>query len=249
MSLVKENILIVDDNYDMLDLIQRHLKSFNYHTYKASSVSEAIDVLKYTDINLLITDLNMPEINGIELLKYTDEHYPLIPKLVITGLNSVDNAINAIKSGALDYLSKPFTSDELKKAIENSFAKTKTSLKSLSNKTNTAAEDNNYFGMIGNSAHFKNIVEIIGRVKDNKANILIQGESGTGKELVAKAIHYKGAFATMPFISVNCGAIPENLIESELFGYAKGAFTGAVESKIGLFQAASGGTIFLDEIG
>lgn len=246
---MKENVLIVDDNYDMLDLIQRHLKSFNYHTYKASSVSEAIDILKYTDISLLITDLNMPETNGIELLKYTEEHHPLIPKLVVTGVNSINNAVNAIKSGALDYLNKPFTSDELKKAIEDSFAKIQTSLKSLSNKTNTASEDNHYSGIIGRSEHFKNIVEIIGRVKDNKANILIQGESGTGKELIAKAIHFKGAFAGMPFVSVNCGAIPENLIESELFGYAKGAFTGAVETKIGLFQAASGGTIFLDEIG
>lgn len=248
MSLIKENILIVDDNYDMLDLIQRHLKSFNYRTYKASSVNEAIDVLKYNDINLLITDLNMPDINGIELLKYTEEHYPLIPKLVITGLNSIDNAVTAIKSGALDYLNKPFTSDELKKVIENSFIKIKTSLKVLSNKRNTIT-DNNYSGITGQSHQFKNTIEIIERVKDNKVNVLIEGESGTGKELIAKAIHYKGAYATLPFISVNCGAIPENLIESELFGYAKGAFTGAVESKIGLFQAASGGTLFLDEIG
>ena len=248
MNLMKENILIVDDNYDMLDLIQRHLKSFNYHTYKASSVSEAIDVLKYADIHLLITDLNMPEINGIELLKYAEEHHPLIPKLVVTGLNSIDNAVSAIKSGALDYLNKPFTSDELKNAIENSLIKTKTSLKHLANKANASIENNNYSNIIGRSEDFKQLVEIIQRVKDNTVNVLIEGESGTGKELIAKAIHYKGAFASMPFISVNCGAIPENLIESELFGYAKGAFTGALESKIGLFQAAAGGTIFLDEI-
>lgn len=245
---MKENILIVDDNYDMLDLIQRHLKSFNYHSYKASSVNEAIDVLKYTEIHLLITDLNMPEINGIELLKYTEEHYPLIPKLVITGLNSIDNAVNAIKSGALEYLNKPFTSDELQKSIENSLVKTKTSLKYLLSKAGALTEKNNYSGIVGHSDHFKNLVEIIQRVKDNTVNVLIEGESGTGKELIAKAIHSNGAFANMPFISVNCGAIPENLIESELFGYDKGAFTGALETKVGLFQAASGGTIFLDEI-
>ena len=248
MSLMKENILIVDDNYDMLDLIQRHLKSFNYHTYKASSVSEAIDVLKYNDIHLLITDLNMPDINGIELLKYTDEHYPLIPKLVVTGLNSIDNAVNAIKSGALDYLNKPFTSEELQKAIENSLVKTKMSLKHLSGQVVSSNENNNYSDIIGRSEDFKQLVAIIQRVKDNTVNVLIEGESGTGKELIAKAIHSKGIFANMPFVSVNCSAIPENLIESELFGYAKGAFTGASESKIGLFQAASGGTIFLDEI-
>lgn len=249
MSSLKENILIVDDNYDMLNLIQRHLKTFNYNTYRASSVSEAIDVLKHTDINLLITDLNMPDINGIELIKYADEHYPIVPKLVVTGLNSIQNAVNAIQSGALDYLNKPFTSDELQKSIEKLFDKTKTNLKHLVSRNASLVQDNGYSGMIGRSEQFKNLVEIIERVKDNKVNVLIEGESGTGKELIAKAIHDKGVFSKMPFISVNCGAIPENLIESELFGYAKGAFTGALESRVGLFQAASGGTIFLDEIG
>ncbi|WP_055095403.1 sigma-54-dependent transcriptional regulator [Flavobacterium aquidurense] len=247
MSLMKQKILIVDDNYDMLNLIQRHLKSFNYHSYRASSVSEAIDVLKYTDIDLLITDLNMPEINGIELLKYAEEHYPLIPKLVITGVNSVDNAVTALKSGALEYLHKPFTSNELEKAIDELLAKT--NLRHLITTADSLILNDDYLGIVGSSKQLKKVVEIIERVKDNKVNVLIEGESGTGKELVAQAIHYKGSFAGMPFISVNCGAMPENLVESELFGYVKGAFTGATESKIGLFQAASGGTIFLDEIG
>ena len=248
MSIMKQNILIVDDNYDMLDVIQRHLKSFDYHTYKASSVIDAIDVLKYNDIHLLITDLNMPDIDGIELLKYTNEHYPLIPKLVVTGFNTIDNAINSIKAGALDYLNKPFSSDELQNAITKCLLKAKTSPKTLSNSINSSIENNGYYGIVGRSEHFEKLVEIINRVKDNNVNVLIEGESGTGKELIAKAIHYKGAFSKMPFISVNCGAIPENLIESEFFGYAKGAFTGASESKIGFFQAASNGTIFLDEI-
>jgi two-component system response regulator HydG len=117
MLLRKENILIVDDNFDMLELLQRNLKSFQYHAYKASSVVEAIEVLKTTSIDLLITDLQMPEVNGIELIKYASEHFPNIPKLVITGFPSVDTAINAVKAGAIDYLSKPFTSEELKKAI------------------------------------------------------------------------------------------------------------------------------------
>lgn len=244
MSLKKKNILVVDDDYNMLDLIQRHLKPFSYNIYKASSVNEAVEVLEYTSIDLLITDLNMPEINGIELIKYSKEHYPLLPKLVITGMPSINNAVEAVKSGALDYLTKPFTGNELFQAIETSF---------LKGEKNPAAsktiEEMHYAGMIGSSDHFKNLIEVINRVKNNKVNVLIEGESGTGKELIAKAIHYTGALAKKPFISVNCGGIPESLMESELFGYTKGAFTGAKESKIGLFQAASGGTIFLDEIG
>lgn len=247
MKLKKENILIVDDNYDMLELLQRNLKSFNFHAYKASSVTEAIEVLRSTSIDLLITDLQMPDINGIELIKYASEHFPSIPKLVITGFPSVDTAINAVKSGALDYLIKPFTSEELKKAIQNC-------LKKAVETTDPAIEtkvlkETFYTGIVGNSEeHFK-LIDVIERVKDNRVTVLIEGESGTGKELISRAIHYNGRFASQPFITVNCGGIPETLLESELFGYVKGAFTGANETKKGLFHAAAGGTIFLDEIG
>jgi len=247
MGLRKENILIVDDNYDMLELLQRNLKAENYHTYKASSVTEAIDVLKYSPIDLLITDLQMPGINGIELIKFADEHYPLVPKLVVTGFPSVESALTAVKSGAIEYLIKPFTGDELKKAVSGAFKNSKTTAKMVSKPAENTLKS--YAGMVGNSRNFENLIEVIERVKNNKATVLIQGESGTGKELIAKAIHYKGAFAANPFIAVNCGGIPENLMESELFGYVKGAFTGANETKKGLFQAANGGTIFLDEIG
>lgn len=244
MGFRKENILVVDDDYDMLELLQRNLKGQNFHTYKATSVKEAIQILKYSRIDLLITDLQMPEINGMELVKFVEEHYPHIPKLVITGFPSIDGAIGAMKSGAIDYLVKPFTSSELQKALE----------KSLEYKLQPDSPEkrdpiSRYAGMIGNSEKFQNTIEIIDRVKNNRATVLIQGESGTGKELVARAIHYKGSFAANPFIAVNCGGIPENLLESELFGYEKGAFTGANVSRNGFFQAASGGTIFLDEIG
>lgn len=249
MNQKKESILIVDDNDDMLNLLQRHLKVFKYHTYKASSVNEAIDILKYNTIDLLITDLNMPEVNGVELVRYSEEHFPLIPKLVISGLQTIDSAITAMKSGALDYLTKPFTSDELYNAIKTSFEKAYINLKKTPDISTTGEIENNYSGIVGSSLQYKNLVEIIKRVTNNKVSVLIQGESGTGKELIAKAIHFNGVLAKMPFISVNCGGIPENLIESELFGYTKGAFTGATESKMGLFQAASGGTLFLDEIG
>lgn len=249
MNLKKENILIVDDNDDMLHLLERHLRTFKYRTYKASSVNEAIAVLKYATIDLLITDLQMPEVNGVELLKYTEEHFPLIPKLVISGLHNVHNAVTALKSGALDYLSKPFTSDELFAAIKSSFEKSEFNLKKIPSVSILSETENNYSGIVGSSHHHKDLIEVIKRVTNNKVSVLIEGESGTGKELIARAIHSNGTFANMPFIAVNCAGIPENLIESELFGYVKGAFTGATESKTGIFQAAAGGTLFLDEIG
>jgi len=246
MVLQKENILIVDDNYDMLELLHRNLKSLNFHTYKASSVTEAYNVLQFTPVDLLITDLQMPGGNGLELLEYVKEHFPQMPSLVITGFPSVDTALKATKLGAQDYLTKPFTAEEFKKAVFNSLKKNNNSHpteKKMSSKADS------YAGMAGRSKKFIELVDIIERVKDNKATVLINGESGTGKELVARAIHYKGSFAANPFIAVNCGAIPENLIESELFGHVKGAFSGAVETRKGLFEAAEGGTIFLDEIG
>jgi len=248
MNLRKENILVVDDNSDMLTLIQRHLKVLNYRIYKASSVKEAIDVLKHSVIDLLISDINMPDINGIELLKYAEEHYPEIPKLVISGIPSVNDVVNAMKSGALDYLTKPFTSEELRRSILSSLEKTKDNGKLL-NAQKTIDNHTQYANIIGQSGHYKNLIEIIKRVKDTKASILIEGESGTGKELVARAIHFTSKLVNKPFVALNCGGIPENLIESELFGSTKGAYTGATEMRSGLFQSADGGTIFLDEIG
>lgn len=247
MALHKENILLVDDDIDILELLQRHLQSMNYHTYKAVSVKEAIYILKDTFIDLLITDIQMPEVDGLQLLRFANEHYPEMPKLVVTGYPSVGGALEVIKSGAADYLTKPFTKEELKQAVHKAFemgAKRKT----ISSNANTA-KPNVYADMVGQSEGFRKITNIVDRVKDNKATVLIKGESGTGKELVARAIHYSGKYSRAPFIAVNCGAIPENLQEAELFGYLKGAFTGANENRNGFFQAAEGGTLFLDEIG
>ncbi|PZD76701.1 sigma-54 dependent transcriptional regulator [Mesonia sp. K7] len=250
MSLKRENILIVDDNYDMLEVIQRQLKALAYHVYKASSVNEAIDLLQSGSIDLLITDIQMPGVDGFELIKYVEEHYPFLPTLVVTGFPSVNSAVTAMKSGATDYLVKPFTNKELKKAVEKSFRSKKASRVSLSHLSLPSPQNPiSYAGIIGQSKSIQQVIDYIERVKSNRATILIQGESGTGKELIARAIHYKGSFAGNPFIAVNCGAIPENLLESELFGYEKGAFTGAQQAKEGFFQAAHTGTIFLDEIG
>ena len=247
MQLRKENILIVDDDVNILELLQRHLQSWNYHAFKAVSVKEAVTILRDTPIDLLITDLKMPEIDGFELIKFVSEHYPKLPKLVITGYPSVQDSLTAIKSGVVDYLTKPFTKAELKKALSKSLkiseSQAEREKKPSDNKTKP------YGDIIGHSEKINKVIQIIERVKDNKATVFVKGESGTGKELVARAIHYQGKFSRAPFVAVNCGAIPENLLEAELFGYTKGAFTGAESNRNGFFQAANGGTIFLDEIG
>ena len=248
--LQKENILIVDDDINILELLQRHLHSMNYHTYKAVSVKEAVAILRDTEIDLLITDLKMPEVDGFELIQFASEHYPNMPKLVVTGYPSVQDALSAIKSGAVDYLVKPFTKEELKQSVLKSLSTaTKRKISSATSRQGTQSESKKYNEIVGESEGIKNVTQIIDRVKDNKATIFISGESGTGKELVARSIHYNGKFSRAPFIAVNCGGMPENLLESELFGYVKGAFTGANENRDGFFQAADGGTIFLDEIG
>jgi len=246
MALRKENILLVDDDIDILELLQRHLQSMEYHTFKAVSVKEALYILKDTYIDLLITDIQMPEVDGLQLLKFANEHYPEIPKLVVTGYPSVDGALEVIKSGATDYLTKPFTKDELKQAVQKAFEQ---GAKRKAVKRKGQTTKGSYGDMIGESEGFQKVTDLIERVKDNKATVFIKGESGTGKELVARSIHYSGKYSRAPFIAVNCGAIPENLQEAELFGYLKGAFTGANENRNGFFQAAEGGTLFLDEIG
>ena len=240
--------MLVDDDIDILELLQRHLKSMDYHTYKAVSVKEALYILKDTEIDLLVTDINMPEIDGLELVKYVAEHFPNIPKLVVTGFPSVEDASSVIKHGATDYLTKPFTKAELEIAVKKALASKKAKKTDKTPSVKPVAA-NGYSDMIGNSEAFQKVTEIIDRVKDNRATVLVRGESGTGKELVARSIHYSGKFSRAPFIAVNCGAIPENLLEAELFGYTKGAFTGANENRDGFFQAAHKGTIFLDEIG
>ncbi|MFD0799170.1 sigma-54-dependent transcriptional regulator [Maribacter chungangensis] len=245
MALRKENILLVDDDVNILELLQRHLQSMDYHTYKAVSVKEALFILKDTFIDLLITDIQMPEVDGLQLLKFTNEHYPKMPKLMVTGYPSKSGTLEVIKSGAIDYLTKPFTKEELREAVTKAFEKSKVSKIEPGQKTPKVL----YGDMVGTSKPFHKVITIIDRVKDNKATVLITGESGTGKELVARAIHYSGKYSRAPFIAVNCGAIPENLQEAELFGYLKGAFTGANENRNGFFQAAQGGTLFLDEIG
>ena len=244
----QKRILIVDDSFDMLEVLQRQLSSLKYPTFQAYAVSDAVDILENSDVDLLITDLQMPGVGGMELVKYSAQKFPSIPILVITGYPSVDGAVEAMKSGALEYLVKPFTAKELKDAVEKVLVQRYgTQIAPERNENQQPASD--FFGILGQSESFKDLVDLIQRVNNNRVTTLITGESGTGKELVARAIHYSGQYSKSPFIVVNCGAIPENLLESELFGHIKGAFTDAKETRTGFFQAADGGTIFLDEIG
>jgi two-component system response regulator HydG len=236
------SVLLVDDSHDMLELLRRNLTDMGFNAFAASTVVDAIDVLENTEIDLVVTDLNMPHIGGMQLVKYMSQHFSQIPVLVITGFPDVRNAVEVMKLGAMEYLIKPFTQDELQASIEKVLGEIKVPQK----KNDEIIES--FHGIIGRSEPMQKLYHAIDKTKNNRATVLITGESGTGKEMVARAIHYNSAFSASPFVPVNCGAIPDQLLESELFGHMKGAFTGATISRAGFFQAAQGGTLFLDEI-
>jgi len=236
-------ILVVDDSVLTLEVIQRNLSAAGYDVYTVASVDQAIDFLKQDSVDLVITDIKMPKISGLELLKYVKENLKGTEIMIITGYPSIKGAVEAVKDGAEDYLVKPFTDEELLAAV----------IKMLEKQANRhAAEVKPIHGnskIIGNSLCMQNVYRLIDKAAGTKVNVLITGESGTGKELVARAIHYNSSEHSGPFVTVNCTAIPDTLLESELFGHVKGAFTGAKSSRAGFFQIADGGTLFLDEIG
>lgn len=236
------NVMIVDDSPESVELIRRHLQSKGYQIYTANNVQSAIKLLASVSIDLLITDLKMPGENGIELVRHASENYSGIGILVVTGFPSIQGAVESIKIGAEEYLVKSFTDEELFAAVERVLSK----MKNRRGKSDTLPVEN--FGIIGDSDGMKKVFNTIRKAKSTNATVLIYGESGTGKELVARALHYGGSASAAPFVPVNCGGIPDSLLESELFGYMRGAFTGATETRAGFFQTADGGTIFLDEI-
>ena len=236
-------ILAVDDAPDMLELLRRHLQNFGFKILTVSNVMDAIKLLESMEIDLVITDLQMPEINGMALVKHVRENYKATGILVITAYPTIKNAVETVKLGANEYLIKSFTKEELLKSVTDAINVVET-------RTNIPKDTNEISipGIIGESEPMKKIYKDIVKASRLKTTILLNGETGTGKELVARAIHYSSKEASAPFITVNCGGIPESLLESELFGYLKGSFTGANESRGGFFQAADGGSIFLDEI-
>ncbi|NIM17006.1 MAG: response regulator [Candidatus Aminicenantes bacterium] len=241
----KENILVVDDSIDTLEMLERNLKSKGYRVFTAQSVVEAIKILDVTQIDLVITDIKMPINSGFELIEHIKENFKYIEIVVITGFPSIEGAIRAVKNGAEEYLPKPFTDKELFTVVERALEKLqmRRTMRAQLQKIPSAP-----FGIIGKSESMRKIFEIVEKAAATSATVVITGESGTGKELVARAIHYSSARASAPFVPVHCGSIPESLLESELFGYLKGSFTGAFETRAGFFQTADGGTIFLDEI-
>lgn len=239
-----EKILIVDDSPDTRELIERNIKSWGYHVLTACDAQEAIRVLDSTRIDVVVTDMRMPGFSGLDLIRHIRGHFPDIEVMMITGYGTIENAVTAIKEGASEYLCKPFTDEELNSTLERVVEKHR-----MRSAGSVAPSTPPPHGLIGESAPMRRIFSLIAKAASAPATVLISGESGTGKELVARAIHYSSARSSAPFVPVNCGGIPESLLESELFGYLKGSFTGAAETRAGFFLTADGGTIFLDEIG
>jgi two-component system, NtrC family, response regulator HydG len=239
-----ERILVVDDNADTLELIQRNLTAAGYKVFTAPGAAEAIRILEGTGIDLVITDLKMPHVSGMDLARHVRENLKDTEVMMITGYPTIQGAVSAVKQGVQDYLTKPFTDEELLSAVERILDV----LRTRRNARNGADQPRPLSGFIGESKAMRDVFQAIRKAAAAHVTVLISGESGTGKELAARAIHYSSPRASAPFVPINCGSIPESLLESELFGHVKGAFTGATESRAGFFQTADGGTIFLDEI-
>jgi len=242
-------LLIVDDEQSIRRLCMTVGESLGFACIEADSGESALALLEEQPPHMVLTDMVMPRMSGLKFLEQAKKLMPRTEIAVMTGHGSVETAVQAMKLGAYDYITKPFSpleelrlflrrmADKVRLVEENQF---------LRERSDTETE---LHGIVGSSAKIQDVLRLISRLKDTRTPVLITGESGTGKELVARAIHFRGTFATRPFVAVDCGSLVPTLIESELFGYEKGAFTGALRAKQGLFQSASGGTIFLDEIG
>jgi len=242
-------LLIVDDEQSIRKLCMTVGEALGFVCLEASSAESALALLEEHPVHIILTDMVMPNMSGLEFLEKVKKLFPRTEVAVMTGHGSVETAVHAMKLGAYDYISKPFSpleelrlflrrmAEKIRLVEENQFLRERVD------------SETDLHGIVGSSAKIQDVLRMISRLKDTRTPVLITGESGTGKELVARAIHFRGAFAKQSFVAVDCGSLVPTLIESELFGYEKGAFTGAIKSKTGLFQAANGGTIFLDEIG
>jgi len=241
-------LLVVEDEQSIRRLCMTVGGALGFHCSEAESAEAALAAGPAVAPDIVIADLRLPNLSGADLLREIKARYPATEVVIMTGHGSIESAVEVMKLGAYDYIQKPFRVEELRMLLRRMEEKIRLVQENrvLRERVET---DQELDGIIGESAKIREVLRMIGRLKDSWTPVLISGESGTGKELVARAIHYRGAFARRPFVAVDCGALVPTLMESDLFGYTKGAFTGAVKSKTGLFQAADGGTIFLDEIG
>jgi two-component system NtrC family response regulator len=243
-----ETILIVDDEKNYLVVLEALLGPEGYEILTANSARDAIHLIRESDLDLMITDMKMPGTSGMELLEESKKIKPDLPVIMMTAYGTIEMAVEAMKKRAYDYITKPFQNDELKLTVKKALENYR--LVKENRRLSQALSDRyKYRNIIGKSKPMQEIYEMISKVAQSKASVFITGPSGTGKELIAKAIHYDSPRKDRPFISVNCGALTETLLESELFGHEKGAFTGALSMKKGRFELADGGTLFLDEVG
>ncbi len=241
-------ILVVDDEESLREYLAIMLHREGYHVDAVADGAQAVARLKEFGYDLVISDIKMPRLSGFELLKHIKDRTPETAVIMVTAFSSTEEAVEAMKQGAYDYIIKPFKNEEIRLVIKNALERQ--SLRHENQELKKELERRYSFGnLIGKSKPMQDVYDLIQKVAASRVNVLITGESGTGKEVVAKAIHYNSDRKDKPFLPINCGAIPENLLESELFGHEKGSFTGAFQQKSGLFEVANGGTVFLDEIG
>ena len=245
---LKIRLMVVDDEQSIRKLCMTIGNTLGYVCSEAESAEAALAKLDADAPDLILSDLKLPALSGVELLKQAKLILPRSEFAIMTGHGSIESAVDAMKLGAYDYIEKPFRVEKMRLLLQRMAEKVRLVTENEFLRDRVSTEEN-LDGIIGTSANIQDVLRMVSRLKDTRTPVLITGESGTGKELVARAIHFRGALAQTPFIAVDCGSLVPTLMESELFGYEKGAFTGATKSKPGLFQAANGGTIFLDEIG
>jgi two-component system, NtrC family, response regulator AtoC len=245
---LKLRFLIVDDEQSIRRLCITVGQGLGYVCAEAETAEAALETLEINAPDLVVTDLKLPSLSGVELLRKVKELLPRTEVAIMTGHGSVETAVDAMRQGAYDYIEKPFRVERLRQLLQRMAEKVRLVRENqfLRERVDTETELD---GIVGTSGKIQDVMRMISRLKETRTPVLITGESGTGKELVARAIHFRGPLAAMPFVAVDCGSLVPTLMESELFGHEKGSFTGALKSKAGLFQAANGGTIFLDEIG
>lgn len=245
---LKIRFLIVDDHQSIRKLCMTVGTALGFECHEAESAEAALECLETASPDVVLCDLMMPNMTGLEFLPRLKELFPRCEVAIMTGHGSIETAVQAMRLGAYDYITKPFRVEELKLLLQRMQEKVSLVAENQFLRDRVTAEMELH-GIVGSSSKIQDVLRMVARLKDTRTPVLITGESGTGKELVARAIHYRGSYAKRPFVAVDCGSLVPTLIESELFGYEKGAFTGATRSKEGLFQAANGGTILLDEIG